>query len=265
MSSRRIEREIHIDAPVDAVWKALTDAAELTRWFPLQARVTPGAGGAGGAIWMRWDDAYDAESRIEIWEPARHLRIEFPNERAVHLATDYYLEGKGGSTVLRVVTSGFGAGEDWDELYGGVGRGWDFELRALRHYLERHRGRDRVVAWARVHCSCTHQEAWARLTGPGGWFGPGGLTGLTDGARYAVQIATGHRLAGVVQVWQPPMQFAATVEGWNDALFRVELQGKDGAGEAWFWLATYGVPAAEIQSLQQAWQESARGVFSVPR
>jgi uncharacterized protein YndB with AHSA1/START domain len=42
---RRVEREIEINAVVEDVWKALTDANELARWFPLEARVTPGVGG----------------------------------------------------------------------------------------------------------------------------------------------------------------------------------------------------------------------------
>ncbi len=49
--ARAVEREIEIDAPVGAVWKALTDAEELTRWFPLNAGVTPGV---GGSVWMSW-------------------------------------------------------------------------------------------------------------------------------------------------------------------------------------------------------------------
>ena len=42
---RRLEREVEIEAPREDVWKALTDANELARWFPLKARVTPGLGG----------------------------------------------------------------------------------------------------------------------------------------------------------------------------------------------------------------------------
>ena len=49
--TRSITKEVRIDAPVEAVWKALTDAAELTRWWPLDAKVKPGP---GGFIWMSW-------------------------------------------------------------------------------------------------------------------------------------------------------------------------------------------------------------------
>ena len=52
--TRTIEKELEIDAPIEAVWKALTDAEELTNWFPLEARVKPGV---GGSIW-----------RLESWE-----------------------------------------------------------------------------------------------------------------------------------------------------------------------------------------------------
>lgn len=82
---RTVERTLVIDAPAAAVWKALTDAMELTRWFPMRARVTPGP---GGAIHMHWDETYDAESRIDIWEPGRRLRIGFPRHDPVLLTTE---------------------------------------------------------------------------------------------------------------------------------------------------------------------------------
>ena len=37
--------EIDVTAPASEVWKALTNADELRRWFPLEARVMPGVGG----------------------------------------------------------------------------------------------------------------------------------------------------------------------------------------------------------------------------
>ncbi|HXJ05862.1 MAG TPA: hypothetical protein VNH65_12235 [Candidatus Acidoferrum sp.] len=43
-SERRLEKEAVIDGPVEEVWKAPTDANELARWFPLEARVTSGSG-----------------------------------------------------------------------------------------------------------------------------------------------------------------------------------------------------------------------------
>jgi uncharacterized protein YndB with AHSA1/START domain len=40
-----IEKQIDIASSAESVWKALTNAEELKRWFPLEARVEPGKGG----------------------------------------------------------------------------------------------------------------------------------------------------------------------------------------------------------------------------
>jgi uncharacterized protein YndB with AHSA1/START domain len=253
---RSVERRVEIDAPVDAVWKALTDAEELTRWFPLNARVTPGL---GGSIWKHWESEAEGgeDERIEIWEPGRHLRTAGSEGEWAGIATDYYLEGKGGGTILRVVSSGFGEGDKWDEILGGWGRGWDFELRSLRHYLERHAGQRRVVAWAVASYGCSPEAAWAHLTRAGGWFGPGGLADLASGTPYAAETATGDELAGVVELWDPPRQFAGRVERWNDGLFRAELYD----GRVMLWLSTYGVPEADVEALQGRWSESMQNLF----
>ena len=38
-ATRTQQHEIVIDAPLEAVWKAITDAEELTRWFVQEASV----------------------------------------------------------------------------------------------------------------------------------------------------------------------------------------------------------------------------------
>ena len=49
--SREVRKDVFIRQPPDIVWKALAEAEELARWFPLEARVTPGV---GGSIWLSW-------------------------------------------------------------------------------------------------------------------------------------------------------------------------------------------------------------------
>src|SRR5262245_13668170 len=93
-SARAVERSIDIDAPVNAVWRALVDPVELKRWFPLDARVTPGI---GGSVWMQWSDGSGEGGPIEIWEPERHLRTGASGNGPVHIATDFYLSGKSGN------------------------------------------------------------------------------------------------------------------------------------------------------------------------
>ena len=63
---------IDINATPEDVWRALTDAGELMRWFPLQARVTPGK---GGSVFWGWDQHWAWESEIDAWEPGARLRL----------------------------------------------------------------------------------------------------------------------------------------------------------------------------------------------
>ncbi|HEX9892964.1 MAG TPA: SRPBCC domain-containing protein, partial [Gemmatimonadales bacterium] len=214
-ASRQVARELTLDVPAEAVWKALTDAAELTRWFPLEARVRPGS---GGAIWMKWEGVYEAESPIEAWEPGRHLRTVFPLHEPVRLSTDYYLESDKGRTVLRVVTSGFGEGTDWDEWFAGVNTGWDFELRSLKHYLERHQGTDRVALSVRASYRSSTADAWNRLAGIGAWLSFDEVS--VAGSRYRARTQTGEELTGMVEQWLPPRQVVLTVDQYNDGIMR---------------------------------------------
>ena len=255
LEPRAVTREIEIDAPVETVWTALTDARELARWFPLEAQATPGL---GGSIWLRWDAADETDqTRIETWEPGRHLRAVGYGGSWEGIATDYYLEGRGGGTVLRVVSSGFGPGEAGESVARSYGTGWDFELRSLRHYLQRHRGRDRRVAWPQVPYQCTDQEAWARITGPGGWLGAEGVAHLPPGARFLARTPDGDDVTGAILVVEAPDQLAATVDRWNDSLLRVMLYRR----VASVWLATWGVAPAEVDALQRKWQASLAVAF----
>ena len=132
--ARKVELSVEINAPVEAVWKALVEGEELTRWFPLDARVTPGA---GGSVWMSWGAPWEGEAKIEIWEPNRHLRTVEPPPKpeSIPVVLDYYLESRGGKTILRLVQS-FGTGQDWeDEYYESVSRGWPFMFANLRRSM----------------------------------------------------------------------------------------------------------------------------------
>jgi uncharacterized protein YndB with AHSA1/START domain len=267
--ARDLEVRMEINAPVDAVWRALTDPTELIRWFPLEAKIEPGA---GGRIWTAWGDAHRNGEEIVIWEPNRRLKTVRRSDtfsEALHgddaaripITIDYQLEGKGGTTILRLVHSGFQRGTRWDEEYDGTRRGWGFELRGLRHYLERHRGTPRRAAWVRVGIDIDLVEAWSRLFGPKGLAAEGSLSGVAEGSRYALRTAEGDDLVGTVVYLGPPRDFAATVAGFNDALLRVKVDEYGGQREAHLWLSTYGVPLERVAAFEERSEQLLRSVF----
>ncbi len=268
---RIIETEIEIPAPVEAVWKAITDGEELERWFPLKARSTPGV---GGQIWFSWGPPWEGASRIEIWEPNRHLRTrDFvgteaslaeagakSGEPAPAVYVDYYLEARGGKTLLRLVHSGFESSSDWtDELFDATRRGWGYELRSLRHYMRYHQGKPRRVAWPKAKVTLTPAECWQRMFSAEGVSPEDAMEKLRDGDRYHLRAVTGEVFEGVVAVNNYPTDFAGTVENMNQSFLGLRFAepcGPDsGAGhEVSVWLATYGIPQADVEAFEQRWR-----------
>ena len=263
-NERSLEAELQVDAPVEAVWKALTDADELANWFPFQSRVTPGV---GGSIWLSWGGDGE-ECTIEAWEPERHLRTAWPGAHSADPETpvmvDYYLEGKGGGTALRLVHSGFSSDEEWDDEVDAHRRGWAFELRSLQHYLRHHRGTRRHMVKAQTPLTVSHDEAWARVTGSEGLTRKGSLKGLGEGDRYAITTAAGDHLEGEVRVVFAPTDLATTVERLNFSLLRLSIERfgyPDGPIQVQLWLAAYGLEATERQALEGRWQKMLEGLF----
>lgn len=275
---RTIEKTLEIDAPVEAVWDALTDAGELQRWFPIHAEVEPGE---GGKIFMRWRDYWQGTMHIEIWEPGRHLRTTWAlgNEieesptgdemnapadetgNMAQLTVDYYLDGDGGTTTLRLVHSGFGKGADWDDWYDGTRRGWDYELECLRHYLENHRSTERHVAWARHSFARAGDSVFDTVFGPDGLLTTGTIEGLEPGAPYSLTAFDGTRVRGHVLVNEAGAHFAGTVADLNNACFRVESFAHGDQEEISVFVATWDVPEQQVRDLEARWNERLGEVY----
>ena len=243
-SSRSVEHRVEIDASPERVWRALASGEELERWFPLEARVEPGA---GGTVWMSWGNEYAGEASILQWEPPRHLRTTWgaPENGEQAQVTDYWIEGRGGSTVLRVVTSGFPADASWDEWVEGTRLGWRYELISLKHYLEHHADRDRWVVYLRRRVQMTRREAWARLMAP---------DGLTLPAIEGEPVSD-----------EPPRQWAAVVGEPAGALLRLSTEpcmpGVEGV-DVTLLLAAWGRQAPErLSALEATWTAELRKLY----
>ena len=246
--TRATEVSIEINAPIEAVWKALNDAEELTRWFPLEAGVNP-----DGTVWMSWGSDFRFEGKPEIVEPPHRLRT---TAGPGPMATDVFLEARGGKTVLRLVQSGFGPGAEWDSELDATHRGWIFQLRGLKHYLEVHRGTPRCVAWARKLISLAPEEAWQKLVRDGGLVTEGSLDGLKQGNAFRIRMATGDTFEGEVAANDAPLSFAAITRNWNRALLQIRFDDLPlrGYRDVNLWLSTYGVAEAEVRALENRWK-----------
>jgi uncharacterized protein YndB with AHSA1/START domain len=240
---RDVKLETIIEAPQEAVWKALTEAEELTKWFPPQARVTPGQ---GGKIWMSWGEGIEGESTIEVWDAPRRLRHTFG---AVPAAVDWVLEGRGGTTVLRMVHSGFGEGADFDDEVESHERGWAIFARNLKHYLERHRGQPCVQVALVRRFDAPREEVWPRVVA----LVPG-IERVGAGAPFTLRASTGDELKGTLEIITPARDLAFAAENLGGALFRFSLERAKTGTLLYGILLAYGMPRAEVDAIASRWR-----------
>lgn len=242
--TRSAEGQVTVDATAERVWQALTDARELERWFPLDARVEPGP---GGSIWMSWRNEFAGEMKILVWDPPHHLRTawSFHEGEPGAQITDYLIESAGGTTVVRAVTSGFPLDSGWDGWVEGTERGWAFELRSLKHYLERHEGEPRHVAYVRRRVPLSDEDTWARLARNEHEFGTLLGGGLSLGR-------------------QRPGQYVAVVAEPPGALMRVSVEpGGPGTAqrEVVLFMSAWGDQERRMAELQAQWVSLLERVF----
>jgi uncharacterized protein YndB with AHSA1/START domain len=118
--------EVVIKAPRATVWRALTDPAEIMRWFGWDYE------GIVPEIQQIFVDEVTAT-------PPERLALAW--EQTIELIAD------GERTIVRIVKPGPLAEASWDELYDEIVRGWHGFFLQLKHYLERHPGDDRRTLW----------------------------------------------------------------------------------------------------------------------
>lgn len=243
-NTRSATGRIELQASPERVWKALTDAAELVRWFPLEARVEPGE---GGSIFMSWKNEYAGDSAILAWEPHHRLVVSWGwDEAGEHppQITEYRIETEAGRTVVNVVTSGFPDDPSWDAYVESTNSGWRFELRSLKEYLERHAGEDRDVVYLRRRTPVDAAEAWTRIFSTDG-LGPrpfeGEVFDAHEGRQYAV---VGDELGG--------------------ALFRVSMEpcaADEDMRDVTLWLQAWGEARDRLPAIERDWRDLLERLF----
>jgi uncharacterized protein YndB with AHSA1/START domain len=199
MSERR-DLEFEIDAPPEAVWRALVDRDALRGWFASDARVTPEVGGE----WYVAHGEYGESSTIEQFVPHERLVTSHAGKRH-----EFRLEGRAGKTVLRIVQSGFGE----DELES-LARGWTGFMQTLRHYLALHMDEPAACTYSYASGVSSVDEARAALPET-----------LPDGAEVFDESAR---------------SLGARVPELGDGIYRASIEGRDGDVLVWVQLVAYG-------------------------
>ncbi|MFF1909325.1 SRPBCC domain-containing protein [Kitasatospora sp. NPDC058218] len=127
-----IELETTLPASPEQVWEAIATGPGIDSWFMGRNEVEPREGGVAAIATA----GHREEAVVTAYEPGKRFATRTsPGEDGRFMAFEYLIEGRGrGSTVLRVVHSGL-LGDDWQDEYDALRRGWPFHLHTLHEYL----------------------------------------------------------------------------------------------------------------------------------
>ena len=138
----RLELTVEVPGTPSQVWDAVATARGISAWFlptDLDER-------EGGTIVTHMGEDASSAGTVTGYEAPRRFRYEEPDWAALSghdgapvtpLATEFLVEARaGGTCVVRVVSSSFGTGADWEnEFFGEMERMWMPFFERLRLYL----------------------------------------------------------------------------------------------------------------------------------
>ncbi|MBB5807454.1 uncharacterized protein YndB with AHSA1/START domain [Saccharothrix ecbatanensis] len=121
----------------DQVWEAIATGPGIDSWFMGANEVEP------GAVVKQAFVQYQAAHPVTAWEPGKRLAYggeKGPDGRFI--AYEFLIEGRDqGSTVVRMVASGFLPGDDWADEFEAMTAGgamfWNTLVTYLRHFAGR--------------------------------------------------------------------------------------------------------------------------------
>jgi uncharacterized protein YndB with AHSA1/START domain len=145
----RIEKNIELRAPIERVWRALTDAAEFGQWFGvnLEGAFAPGVVTRGHITYPGFEHVI-LEARVVKMEAPRLFSFTW-NPYAIDSAVDYSKEPStlvefrlapaGEGTRLEVVESGFDALPEHRraEAFRMNDSGWAEQMENIKAHVER--------------------------------------------------------------------------------------------------------------------------------
>ena len=137
----RMELTFELPGTPEQVWDAIATGNGISAWF-IPTELEPRVGGAV-EFHMGEDSSkgtvtdYDAPRRIEYAEPDWGQLAGHADATVTPLVTEFLVEARsGGTCVLRVVSSAFGVGADWEqEFFSEMEKGWTPFFENLQLYL----------------------------------------------------------------------------------------------------------------------------------
>ncbi|MFS0702949.1 SRPBCC domain-containing protein [Cellulomonas sp. 179-A 9B4 NHS] len=253
----RLEFSVEVPGTPEQVWQAVATAAGMSAWFlPTQLEERE-----GGALHFSMGPDMGSDGHVTRWEPPHRLVYEedwaalmgVDPQALSPLTSEFVVEARsGGTCVVRVTSSGFGTGADWEqEWWDGMGPGWLPSFDVLRLYLADFAGQEAT----QMEVSATHPgdaaTLWSTLRDALGLHAEGATVEARGVAGTVVRLGERHAL----------VRLTAPVPGMLTASVYAEDDGKAAAGVRAF---LFSPDAADVVRREEpGWRDWLQGL-SVP-
>ncbi|WP_052423284.1 SRPBCC family protein [Nonomuraea candida] len=157
-----LPQEALVEASPEQVWEAISTGPGIDSWFLGRSEV------ADGVVRTAFGSFDLAPSAVTAAEPLRRFaHASEKGDDGRFVAYEFMIEGRErGSTLVRMVTSGFLPGDDWQDEFEYMSRGLAMYFATLVEYLSHFAGRvatpvtefgprvtDWPAAWERLHAA----------------------------------------------------------------------------------------------------------------
>lgn len=142
----RAELTFEFSAPAERVWDAIATAEGISSWFLPTETIERREGSLGTVLRMHMGEASFSDATITEWDAPRRMVYSEPgwasltghdDAATTPMITEFLIEAQsGGTCVLRVVSSAFGSGAEWEkEFFDHMMANWAPFFDNLRLYL----------------------------------------------------------------------------------------------------------------------------------
>lgn len=234
---RAIELEVEVAGTPEEVWQAIATGPGISSWYVphvVEER-------EGGHALASFGDAPEMQvpGRVAAWEPPHRVVFDGGPE-AGGMAFEWLVEARdGGSCVVRLVNSGYGEGDGWDDQYDAMTEGWKLFLFNLQLHRRHFPGRVATAMLPMGATSLPRAEGWAKVCAQLGL-----PAAPAVGDRVEARAPGGVGLAGTV-VDAGPSRIALLLDQPAPGTAFVAYEGQE-SGTVSVWSYLYGPDAAAI-------------------
>ena len=168
----RMEMTFELPGTPEQVWDAIATGEGISSWF-LRTDLD---GREGGAVVTHMREGASSPGEVTGWDPPRRLEYVEPDWAGLSghdgadvtpLVSEFLVEARsGGTCVVRVVSSAFGTGADWEqEFFDGMREGWEPFFTNLDLYLRDFAGQHAVLLEVVREVAVPVAALWEALAG----------------------------------------------------------------------------------------------------